>query len=124
MRIALPFTVLTLGFGALLLNAALLLGAAALLDQVTISGLWDALVVVLGLTLLTTLVGGVLALDRGDLWYRHIVVRQLKRARLATRSTVPGIIFLEIDGLAQDVLRRAVRDGNAPVLARWMHDDG
>ena len=40
-------------------------------------------VVVLGLTLLTTLFGGVLALDRGDLWYRHVVRRQLKRSQLA-----------------------------------------
>jgi uncharacterized membrane protein YvlD (DUF360 family) len=124
LRIALPFTVATLGLGALVLNAALLLGAAALLDSVRVAGLFEAVVVVLGLTLLTTMVGGVLALDRGDLWYRHIVVRQSKRTRLAEETDVPGIVFLEIDGLAQDVLRRAVRDGNAPVLARWMHDRG
>ena len=37
---------------------------------------------------------------------------------------MPGVVFLEIDGLAHDVLRRALRDGNAPVLARWMHDGG
>ena len=35
---------------------------------------------------------------------------------------MPGIIFLEIDGLAAPVLRRAMRDGNAPVLARWLAD--
>ena len=33
-----------------------------------------------------------------------------------------GIIFLEIDGLAGPVLRRAMRDGNTPVLARWLAD--
>ena len=124
LRIALPFTVATLGLGALVLNAAVLLGTAALLDSVHIDGLFEALVVVLGLTLLTTLLGGVLALDRGDLWYRHIVVRQARRTRLAEKTEVPGIVFLEIDGLAQDVLRRALRDGNAPVLARWIHDRG
>src|SRR5204862_3613329 len=35
---------------------------------------------------------------------------------------VPGIIFLEIDGLALPVLRRAMRDGNAPTMARWLAD--
>src|SRR4051794_22844615 len=124
LRFALPFTVLTLGLGALVLNAVLLLGAAWVLDDVHIAGLFEAVVVTLGLTAITTLVGGVLALDRGDLWYRHIVRRQLKRAKLAERTEVPGVVFLEIDGLAYDVLRRALRDGNAPVLARWMHDDG
>jgi uncharacterized membrane protein YvlD (DUF360 family) len=124
LRIALPFTVLTLGLGALLLNALLLLGVDQLLDDVRIDDVWSALALVLLLSLLTMLVGGVLALDRGDLWYRLIVRRQLKRSKLARQTDAPGFIFLEIDGLAHDVLRRALRDGNAPFLARWMHDEG
>ncbi len=123
-RFALPFTVLTLGLGALVLNAAILLGAAWLLDDVQLDGLFEAVVVTLGLTLITTMVGGVLALDRGDLWYRHIIRRQAKRSKLAEQTDVPGVVFLEIDGLAYDVLRRAMRDGNAPGLARWVHDGG
>ena len=35
---------------------------------------------------------------------------------------MPGIIYLEIDGLALPVLRRAMRDGNAPHMARWLAD--
>jgi uncharacterized membrane protein YvlD (DUF360 family) len=124
LRVALPFTVMTLGLGALVLNAALLLGASALLDDVHVDDLVSAVVVTLGLTAITTLVGGVFALDRGDLWYRHIVRRQLKRSKLALHSDVPGLLLLEIDGLAYDVLRRALRDGNAPALARWVHDGG
>ena len=85
-----------------------------LLDDVQLDGLFEAVVVTLGLTLITTLVGGVLALDRGDLWYRHIVRRQPSARKLAEQTDVPGVVFLEIDGLAYDVLRRALRDGNAP----------
>jgi uncharacterized membrane protein YvlD (DUF360 family) len=124
LRVALPFTVATLGLGALAINAAILLGAAAVMDTVHVRDWWTALIVILGLTLITTIVGGVLALDRGDLWYRHVVVRQLKRSKLAVHTDVPGLLFLEIDGLAYDVLRRALRDGNAPALARWVHADG
>ena len=32
----------------------------------------------------------------------------------------PGIVYLEIDGLARPVLQRAMRDGNAPNMARWL----
>ncbi len=124
LRVALPFTVATLGLGALVLNAALLLGTAAISDKVELDDLWSAIVVILGLTLITTLVGGVLALDRGDLWYRHIVRRQLKRSKLAVGTDVPGLLLLEVDGLAYDVLRRAIRDGNAPALARHVHREG
>ena len=42
----------------------------------------------------------------------------------APGTDTPGIIFLEIDGLALPVLRRAMRDGNAPAMARWMAEDG
>src|SRR5204862_5149506 len=39
----------------------------------------------------------------------------------APRTTdVPGIVYLEIDGLALPVLQRAMRDGNAPQMARWV----
>jgi uncharacterized membrane protein YvlD (DUF360 family) len=124
LRVALPFTVATLGLGALAINAAILLGAAALMDTVHVRDWWTALIVILGLTAITTIVGGILALDRGDLWYRHVVRRQLKRSKLAVRTEVPGLLLLEIDGLAYDVLRRALRDGNAPALARWVHQDG
>ena len=36
---------------------------------------------------------------------------------------MPGIVFLEIDGLALPVLRRAMRDGSAPNMARWLAED-
>jgi uncharacterized membrane protein YvlD (DUF360 family) len=50
----------------------------------------------------------------------RVVQRIAKRQGAAERTDVPGIIFLEIDGLALPVLRRAMRDGNAPNMARWV----
>ena len=37
---------------------------------------------------------------------------------------MPGIVYLEIDGLALPVLQRALRDGSAPTMARWISDLG
>ena len=45
--------------------------------------------------------------------------RIAKRQGIIASTEVPGIIYLEIDGLALPVLRRAMRDGNAPNMARW-----
>jgi uncharacterized membrane protein YvlD (DUF360 family) len=123
-RVALPFTVMTLGLGTLVLNALVLLAIAQVDYGVHVEDFLTALVVTLLLTALTSILGALLALDRGDLWVRHVVVRQLKRTRLRVETDVPGVLFLEIDGLAHDVLRRALRDGNAPTLARWIHEDG
>src|SRR5215211_4467958 len=105
-RVALPFTVLTLGLG------------------VTVSSLGVGVVVAFGLTVVNTTVTSLLAIDDDDFWYRNVVKRSARRVRSEGDLSVPGVYFLEIDGLAHDVLRRAIRDGNAPNLARWLHDGG
>ena len=48
--------------------------------------------------------------------------RIARRQGIIASTDVPGIIYLEIDGLALPVLRRAMRDGNAPNMARWARD--
>ena len=67
-------------------------------------------------------------LPRGDLRderrrHLHAARRPANRPPPGWRrpaTDVPGIIYLEIDGLALPVLRRAMRDGNAPNMARWV----
>ena len=50
----------------------------------------------------------------------RIAQRIARRQGIIASTDVPGIVFLEIDGLALPVLRRAMRDGNAPNMARWL----
>ena len=63
-----------------------------------------------------------LGVDDDDIYSLRVIERIAKRQGAASRTDVPGIVFLEIDGLADPVLRRAMRDGNTPVLARWLAD--
>ena len=44
----------------------------------------------------------------------------MKRTVKPEPTDVPGIIFLEIDGLARPVLERAMATGHAPTLAGWL----
>ncbi len=119
-RIALPFTVLTLGLGALVLNGLVVAGAAAIEPGVTLDRVFDGVLVAIGLTAVNTIFTTLFAIDDEDFWYSHAVRRQARRAGVQ-ETDVPGVYFLEIDGLAHEVLRRAIRDGNAPNLARWAH---
>jgi uncharacterized membrane protein YvlD (DUF360 family) len=121
-RFALPFTTLTLGLGALFLNGVIVLGAAALTPGVHLDSVLDGVVLAIGLTLVSTLVTGLLAIDDDDLWYRGVARRILRRRSGVERSEVPGVLFLEIDGLAHEVLLRALRSGDAPTMARWVRE--
>jgi uncharacterized membrane protein YvlD (DUF360 family) len=121
-RLALPLSVLTLGLATLVLNGALMVFAIDLVPGADIEDVWTGVGLATGLTLITTILASLLAIDEDESWYRNVVRRQARRADDHTESDVPGVIFLEIDGLAHEVLRRAMRDGNAPTLARWLRD--
>jgi len=49
-----------------------------------------------------------------------VVRRVARRQGVIAPTDVPGLIFLEIDGLALPVLQRAMSDGSAPNLASWL----
>jgi uncharacterized membrane protein YvlD (DUF360 family) len=119
-RFALPLTVLTLGGAALVLNGVLVTLAIDVLPGAEIEGVPEGILVTIAMAALTTTVYALLAVDEDETWYRHVVRRQMRRRKQAVRSDVPGIVFLEIDGLAHDVLRRALSDGSAPNLASWL----
>ncbi len=122
-RYTIRLSVLTLGFFSLLANAGLLLLAVGIVPGAHLNSLFAAIVVAVCVTVVTTLVSSVLMFDEDEIWYRSVVRPRRRRTLDEARSDVPGVIFLEIDGLAHDVLRSALSSGNAPTLARWI-DDG
>ncbi len=122
-RVALPITVLTLGVAGMLLNGLIVWVALNISDGVFVDSYWAALIAAMLLTITNTVVTGVLGIDDDDFYYRNVIRRQARRhADTTLDETVPGILFLEIDGLAEPVLRRAIRDGNVPELARWIRE--
>ena len=121
-RVALPLTVLTLGGFALLLNGVLVTFAINLIPGAHVDGVVGGIVITIGISAVTAVFYSLLAIDEDDTWYRNVVTRQVRGRRATVDTDVPGIIFLEIDGLAHEVLRRAVIDGNAPHIGRWLRN--
>ena len=119
-RLALPLNVLTLGLGGLVLNALLVGLVINLLPGAEVSGIVDPIVITIVLAATTAVVNYVLAIDDDEWWYRQVVRRQARRRGDVTVSEVPGLLLLEIDGLAHDVLLRAIRGGSAPTLGAWL----
>jgi len=120
-RVALPFTVLTLGLGVLALNGLVILAVAQVEPSMHVRDLGTGIAVAIGVTLVNTFATSLLAIDDDDFYYRNVLKRMARRHGAPVESDVPGVYFLEIDGLAHDVIRRALRDGNLPTLARWVN---
>jgi uncharacterized membrane protein YvlD (DUF360 family) len=119
---------LTLVFGFLLvlvLDALMLLGADNLTDgDLSVDGFWWALVVALVASAVTLVLQVLAGIDDDSEWSYRVVQRIARKTGEPVATDAPGIIFLEIDGLSLPVLRRAMRDGNAPNMARWAAEEG
>ncbi|MGD8622932.1 MAG: phage holin family protein [Anaerolineae bacterium] len=116
----LPFAVLTLGLASLALNGALILLASALVDGFSVDGLGTAVLLALGLTAINGILGSLLNIDDDSAWYRNVLRRQMRRRQDVVPTEEPGFLFLEFDGLARPVLERAMAQGYAPTLRRWL----
>jgi uncharacterized membrane protein YvlD (DUF360 family) len=116
----LPFTVV-LGFLlVLVLDALFLLVASDVVRGVHVGGFGDALLAAVVVAALTTALQVLAGIDDDDTFGLRRTQRIARRVGSVERTDVPGILYLEIDGLALPVLRRAMRDGHAPVLARLL----
>ena len=117
-RFLLPVTVLSLGLATLVINGAVIWLAAQLVHGVEVTSLLDGILLALAMAAANTLLVALLALDDDDVYLHH--ARLAARKYGSTKSDVPGVVFLEIDGLAYDVLRRAIRNGEAPTMSAWL----
>jgi uncharacterized membrane protein YvlD (DUF360 family) len=115
---------LLVGFVLVLVVDALTLLAADSLTNgdLSVDSFWSAL----GVALVAAAVGVVLDAVAGsnddDTYTFRVIQRIARRGGGRIITDAPGIVFLEIDGLALPVLQRAMRDGSAPNMARWASD--
>ncbi|HEU4658716.1 MAG TPA: phage holin family protein [Capillimicrobium sp.] len=119
----LPFTVAAGFLLVLTLDAAMVLAAAELVpEHLDVDGFGAALAVALVAAGVSAGVAVVAGIDDDDAYMLRVARRVARRVGTPMRTDAPGILFLEIDGLALPVLRRAIQDGTTPNMARWLAD--
>jgi len=121
----LPFT-FVLGFLLVLVvdAYALVLADKLVPGLITVDGLGDAMLTSLVSTAVTIVLQVMLGTNDHDEFALRVVRRVAGRQGKIAHTDVPGIVFLEIDGLALPVLELAIRNGSAPTMARWLAEGG
>ena len=119
-RFTLPFLAYTFGVGALLLNALLIWLTSMFVSGVTVEGVGALILTPIGLAAINVVLASFLTSDDDAWYYRNILRGKVKNARDAIQTDTAGTIFVEIDGLAESVLREAVAEGYMPTLASWL----
>ncbi len=120
-QIRLPLTVLSGFLVVLVLDAAVLWVAAGIVpDSIVVDTFGWALAGALAAAAATLVFQIALGVNNDDTYSLRVIERIARRSGEQVRSDKPGIVFVEIDGLAYPVLQRAIRDGHAPEMARWL----
>ncbi len=116
-KILMPFLVLTFGIGTLILNG-LILQFIGPLFGIEVNG--PALILVpLSMAFVTTILSTLLTIEDDGSYYRS-VYRDAEKKRKKNIKNYPGLIIIEIDGLAYDVLLEAVNNGIMPTVKSMM----
>ena len=119
----LPLQVLTGLILILIADALMLLAADRITDgDLQVDSFWSALGVAFVASAVTVVIAVVLGTNDDDTYTLRVTQRIARRSGERTITDAPGILFLEIDGLALPVLRRAMQDGSAPTMARWLEE--
>ena len=118
-RILMPFLVLTFGVGTLILNGFLLQFFGPLFN-IYVDG--PAIILApLAMAFVTTVLSTLLTIEDDGSYYRS-VFRDAEKKRKAEIKNYPGLIIVEIDGLAYDVLKEAIDKGLMPTVKSMIDD--
>jgi len=112
-KILMPFLVLTFGVGSLILNGLLLEFFGPIFD-IYVDGM-GIILVPLAMAFLTTLLSALVTIEDEGSYYRS-VYRDAEKKRKGEVKDYPGLIIIEIDGLAYDVLCEAVDKDLMPTV--------
>ena len=121
--IRLPYTLVVGFLVVLILDALMLLFASRITDNtIEVDGFGWALLTALLTSAVSVVLDVLFGTNDDDTYTIRVIQRIARRSGERVATDVPGIIYLEIDGLALPVIQRAMRDGNAPNMASWIAD--
>jgi uncharacterized membrane protein YvlD (DUF360 family) len=118
----LPF-MLVAGFVlVLVIDALMLLAADHIGNDLSIDSFWSALSVAFLASAIGVGLEVLFGTNDDDTYAFRVIQRVARRSGERVETDAPGVVFLEIDGLALPVLQRAMRAGSAPNMARWLSE--
>ena len=116
-----PFSLLLMLVISLTFQVAVILALVPLVPGVHITTIGEGALAAVAFAVLGSLISWVVSLDADDSYYAMLVRRLLVRRDDAIQTTRPGLVIVQIDGLAHATLVQQLNAGRVPVMSRWVN---
>ena len=119
----LPYTIATTFLLILLFDALAVLAAGALSDAIDVDGFGEAILAALVISAISIVLEVVLGTNDDDAYTIRVIQRIARRSGEKVEHRRAGHRLPRDRRARPPVLQRAMRDGNAPTMARWLAED-
>lgn len=96
--------------------------AAELVDGIVIDGFIPAFIASILIAAINTALIAIIGLDEDESFYRHSMKRMARVHGDVDDRPGPGFVIIQVDGLAEPILRDALRTGYMPFINDWLAD--
>jgi uncharacterized membrane protein YvlD (DUF360 family) len=114
------FSPIVLAIATLLFQVVAFLVAANILPGLTIDSFWWAFAGSWLYAIVNTTLTSILATNNDESYWGVLVRQMAIRREGAIRTDAPGVVIIQIDGLAHPILAHQLRAGRVPFIARWV----
>jgi uncharacterized membrane protein YvlD (DUF360 family) len=116
-----PFSLVVTAILVLVFQVGAFLLVAAIAPGVEVDGFVGGLIGSFVYAIFNTILTALLGVDRGGSYYGALV-QSLLRKGSAPPTDRPGVVILQIDGLAHPILAARIRAGSVNTLAGWLRN--
>lgn len=122
--LALPVSVLTLGFATLFVSGFVFLLTAWLTPVLEVTDFWWALLAVLLLTIVNAILMSLVGIEDAEGFWAGLArwLSRRDRGRIEEEWPGRGIVLFEIDGLSHAMVTRAIDEGKMPTARQLLLD--
>ena len=116
-----PRSLILTGIAVIVIQVLVFLIAANVVAGMQVGGFLSALIASFVYAGINTVLTAILGLDSGDSFY-GLLIQNLLINRAGPRSEAPGLVIVQIDGLAHPILAGRIRAGSVNTMAGWVRD--
>ena len=121
LALAAPVSLILVAILVLVLQVVAFLVVASFAPGVHVDGFGTALIASFVYAIINTVLTAILGIDSGDSFY-GLLIQRLMIKRSTGHSDKPGLVILQIDGLAHPILAARMRAGSVNTLASWVRN--